>query len=228
MLISFSSRAVWVGIACSILTLAGCSSPELAPTPMPTVTSMETSVQAPVVPTPTLVVSSEPCSTGKLLIGDLPAIDRAWQEGVAKATERATEWQQDAVLSNLRVVCQLFEPGFRWQATFYSRNAQAFYSSDTREVVPASVEASHVPTLDVNQLSFALLHDALANAGYSDEIEISPSTGVDIRMNSANAPFGPPEAPDDVILYHVAIKRLGEIRYIFVNGQDGTIYLYGS
>jgi len=161
-----------------------------------------------------------------LLIGDLPAIDRAWQKGIEEATANATEWQQDAVISSLRVVCQLFETEFRWQATFYSRNAQAFYSSDTREVVPASIVESDVPELRVNQLSFALLHDALNQAGYGDEIEISPSSGVDIRINTQTVPFGPPEAPDDVILYHVAIERLGEVRDVFIDGRDGIIYTY--
>jgi hypothetical protein len=174
------------------------------------------------------VARDEPCSSGALVIGDLPAIDRAWQDGIAQATEKATEWQQDAVLSNLRVVCQLFETEFRWQATFYSRNAQAFFSSDTREVVPASIAGSDVPALDVSRLSFALLHDSLNQAGYGDEIEISPSSGVDIRVNSAASRFGPPQAPEDVILYHVAIERLGEVRDIFVDGRDGTIYLYDT
>jgi hypothetical protein len=29
-------------------------------------------------------------------------------------------------------------------------------------------------------------------------------------------------------LYHVAIERLGEVRDIFVDGRDGTIYLYDT
>ena len=212
--------------AIAALLVAACSSPELAPTPAAVVSTTTSSAMAPASPTASSTVAAAPCASGKLLIGDLPAIDRAWQEGIEKATVNATEWQQDAILSNLRVVCQLFETEFRWQATFYSRNAQAFYSSDTREVVPASLESSAVPELRVGQLSFALLHDALNRAGYEDEIEISPSSGVDIRINSAAAPFGPPEAPDDVILYHVAIERLGEVRDVFVDGRDGRIYSY--
>ena len=215
-----------IGSVLISVSILGCSSPELAPTPAPTRTSVDASAQAMVPPTATVPPSSEPCASGTLRIGDLPAIDRAWQRGIEEATAKATEWQQDAVLSNLRVVCQLFEPGFRWQATFYSRNAQAFFSSDTREVVPASVDEAAVPALDVSRLSFALLHDALVGAGYGDGIEISPSTGVDIRVNSGASPFGPPEAPDGVILYHVAIEWLGEVRDIFVDGRNGSIYLY--
>jgi hypothetical protein len=206
--------------------LGGCSSPELAPTPQPTVTDTAAGAAITVPPTPTLAVAGKPCASGKLLIGDLPAIDQVWRQGLEQATAKAIEWQQDAVLSNLRVVCQLFEAEFRWQATFYSRNAQAFFSSDTREVMPARVEESAVPTLNTDGLSFALLHQALVDAGYGNDFEISPSSGVDIRVNSATSPFGPPEAPDDVILYHVSIERLGEVKDVFVSGRDGTIYLY--
>jgi len=210
----------------TVFAIAACSSPELAPTPAAVAPTTTSSAIARASPTASNLDVTEPCASGKLLIGDLPAIDRAWQKGIEEATANATEWQQDAVISSLRVVCQLFETEFRWQATFYSRNAQAFYSSDTREVVPASIVESDVPELRVNQLSFALLHDALNRAGYGDEIEISPSSGVDIRINTETVPFGPPEAPDDVILYHVAIERLGEVRDVFVDGRDGVIYSY--
>ena len=215
-----------LAIVVTVLAIAACSSPELAPTPAAVAPTTTSSAIARASPTASNLDVTEPCASGKLLIGDLPAIDRAWQKGIEEATANATEWQQDAVISSLRVVCQLFETEFRWQATFYSRNAQAFYSSDTREVVPASIVESDVPELRVNQLSFALLHDALNRAGYGDEIEISPSSGVDIRINTETVPFGPPEAPDDVILYHVAIERLGEVRDVFVDGRDGVIYSY--
>lgn len=218
--------ATWAFLFLTSLALAGCGSPKLAPTPQPTIPDVQASAPGTIPPTATTGVAEKACASGKLRIGDLPAIDLVWRQGLEAATAKATEWQQDAVLSNLRVVCQLFEADFRWQATFYSRNAQAFFSSDTGEVVPSSVMESAVPRLNVDQLSFALLHTALANAGYGDDIGISPTSGVDIRVNSAAAPFGPPEAPDDVVLYHVAIERLGEVKDIFVDGSNGALYLY--
>lgn len=213
-------------VAVTLVATAACSSPELAPTPVAVVSTTPVDALLPASPTTTSTIPSEPCASGKLTIGDLPAIDRAWEQGIERATADATAWQQDAVLSSLRVVCQLFETEFRWQANFYSRNAQAFYSSDTREVVPASVEESEVPRLEVNQLSFRLLHDVLNQAGYGDATEISPSSGVDIRLNTNESPFGPPEAPKDVILYHVAIEQRGEIHDVFVDGRKGKIYTY--
>ncbi|MCC6790314.1 MAG: hypothetical protein IT336_01445, partial [Thermomicrobiales bacterium] len=169
--------------AVALFGLAGCGSPELAPTHAPVTPEASVSAAVAESPTATGTASSEPCSSGKLVIGDLPEIDQSWREGIDAATAKAVAWQQDAVLSNLRVVCEIFESEFRWQATFYSNDAQAFFSSDTGEVVPAGVEQDRVPRLDVQQLSFALLHQALADAGYGDEIEISPSSGVDIRLN---------------------------------------------
>jgi hypothetical protein len=212
---------IWCCVA-----LAGCGSPELASSPKPTATS-ETLGQTPIPGSPTSPARAvEPCASGELLVGDLPQIDRLWREGLTAAESNAREWQQDAVLSNLRVVCQLFERAFRWQATFYSRNAQAFYSSDTGEVTPSSIEPPNVPILDAEAFSFALVHRALKQAGYDDATEISPSSGVDIRLNTIAVPFGPPEAPDGVILYHVAIESRGEIKDLFVDGRDGSIYTY--
>ena len=119
------------------------------------------------------------------MIGDLPAIDRAWPEGITEATRKATEWQQDAVLSNLRVVCQLFETEFRWQATFYSRNAQAFFSSDTREVVPASIAESDVPELDTSAAFHShccTMHSiVLVTATTSRSAQLPESTSASIR-----------------------------------------------
>jgi hypothetical protein len=223
-----TAKRICAGVVAAlvIVLLSACGSPKLAPTPVPMTAETSPVAAAAGTPTPTGAIEGEPCASGKLLIGDLPEIDNEWRQGVEEATAKATAWQQDAVLSNLRVVCQIFETDFRWQATFYSVSAQAFFSSDTGEVAPSSVEEKDVPLLDVQQFSFERLYGALNGAGYGDEMEISPTSGVDIRLNTVEAPFGPPDAPDNVILYHVAIERLGEIRDLFVDGKTGAIYVY--
>ncbi len=160
-----------------------------------------------------------------MLIGDLPQMDKEWRAGLQAAEAKARAWQPDAKLTSLRVGCQLFEPGFRWQATFYSANAQAFFLSDTSESQPAEVPPESVPALPTDSISFSMLRHALAKSGYSDDDELSPSTGVDLRINTAAIPFGPSSAPRDVLLYHVAVERRGEIRDVFV-GPDGTIYRF--
>ena len=85
------------------------------------------------------------CSDGRLLIGDLTAMDERWEAGVEQAFNKATKWQDDAKLSSLRVGCELLEPGFRWQTTFYSPSSQAFFESDTGRVEAAEDDPSAVP-----------------------------------------------------------------------------------
>ncbi|HEY8447698.1 MAG TPA: hypothetical protein VIL01_11385 [Thermomicrobiales bacterium] len=165
------------------------------------------------------------CEDGRLLIGDLPQMDQEWRAGLEAARAKALAWQPDARLNSLRVGCQLFEPGFRWQATFYSDTAQAFYLSDTGETQPAEIDPERIPTLPTDSISFGLLRHTLAKAGYSDTDELSPSTGVELRLNTQAIPFGPSSAPFDTVLYHVAVERRGEIRDVFV-GPDGTVYRF--
>jgi hypothetical protein len=160
------------------------------------------------------------------MIGDLPKIDEELNAGLEDARGRASAWQSDAFLTSLRVGCELLEPAFRWQATFYSPSAQVFFTSDTGETDPAEVEPSDVPELPTGDLSFGLLHRALAKAGYNDQTELAASTGVDIQVNAEALPFGPPEAPPGAVLYHVAVLHRGEVRDLFVDSSNGTIYRY--
>jgi hypothetical protein len=168
------------------------------------------------------------CADGRLLIGDLPEMNLEWRAGVEAATAKAVAWQPDARLTKLRVGCQLFEEGFRWQATFYSEKAQTFFASDTGETQPAEVAPEDVPTLPTDKISFGLLRRSLTKSGYDDRDPISASTGVDLRLNSDALPFGPPSAPRGVLIYHVAIEKLGETKDVFVDGTNGTIYRYSS
>lgn len=168
----------------------------------------------------------EPCEDGHLVIGDLPSMDGRWQIGIENGTEKALAWHQDARLVELRVNCALFEPGFRWQTSFYSGEAQAIYATDTGESVPVSLEPDQVVTLDLSSLSFARLREALNAEGFTDDLVLSPTTGVDIRINSAEAHFGPADAPVGRTLAHVSVNRLGEIKDIFIDISTGEVYRF--
>jgi hypothetical protein len=217
----------WAAAIGALLLLTSCSSPGLAPTPAPT--APRAAGAAPTVAaSPTALAPSALCEDGRLLVGDLPAMDRASKAGIEAARAKAVEWQSDAILTGLNVACQLFESDFRWQATFYSRNAQAFFASDTGEVQPAGVEAADVPTIEVQTLSFTRLHDALSREGFADDALISPSSGVEIRLNTDASPFGPPSAPRGALLFHVAVERLGEVRDVYVDAANGATYRYGQ
>ncbi len=205
------------------MLLAGCTGSSAAPPrATPSATALADLAAA---PSETSTRPRIACEDGRLLIGDLPHMDIEWRSGVSAAEAKARAWQPDAKLTSLRVGCQLFEPGFRWQATFYSPSAQAFFLSDTSETQPAEVAPEAVPTLPADAISFGMLRHALAKSGYSDDDELSPSTGVDLRVNTEAIPFGPSSAPRNVLIYHVAVERRGEIRDVFV-GPDGTIYRY--
>jgi hypothetical protein len=212
-----------IGAMTGVSTLAGCGEP-LNSVPRATAT---TTLLATPGPTVTAVAGAQTvCADGRLLIRDLPQMDLDWRIGIEAATKKALDWQADARLTRLRVGCQLFESGFRWQATFYSDKAQTFYTTDTDETAPAEVAPSAVPTLPTDSISFGLLRRSLAKSGYDDSDVISPSTGVDLRMSTAAMPYGPPTVPMNVLIYHVAVERSGETKDIFVDGKDGTTYRY--
>ena len=166
------------------------------------------------------------CVSGRLLIGDLPAIQEGLEESVAAETERALEWQSDARLVGLRVGCELLGDGFNWRGVFFSDAIQTYFFSDTGETRTVDAVAPPGPTLDLSGVSFVRLHRSLIRAGYDETVELNPSSNVELRLNSEEAPFGPPEAPRDEVYFHVAIETRGEVVDLFVSAKSGTLYQY--
>ena len=187
---------------------------------------MTPTAQVPSASPSTTHAGTGPCEDGRLTIGDLLAIETEWTAGLEEACAPAAAWQPDARLVRLAVGCQLLEPGYRWQGTFYSEAAQSFFDSDTGQTEPAEVDPAQVPTLPVGGLSFHQLHRSLARAGYGDDRPLSATNGVEIRLNSFLDPFGPPDAPKDVVYFHVAVDDQGEVKDLFVGAEDGLIYQY--
>jgi hypothetical protein len=214
-----------IGLVLALSLLAGCAGPSAARAPTTVTPSSPATRDVEASPT---TGSRSVCTDGRLLVGNLPQMDLDWRSGLETAAAKARAWQPDARLTRLRVGCQLFESGFRWQATFYSDNAQTFFASDTGETQPAEVAPQDVPTLPTDKISFGLLRRALAKSGYGDLDPISASTGVDLRLNTNAIPFGPPSAPKGALIYHVAIEKLGETKDVFVDGTDGSVYRYPS
>jgi hypothetical protein len=167
-----------------------------------------------------------PCEDGRLLVADLPAMDAGWADGIAQGTEKAQGWHQDARLVELRVNCGLFEPGFRWQTSFYSAEAQAIHSTDTGESVPVSFEPDQISTLDLSPLSFAQLREVLLREGFTDDMVLNPATGIDLRTNDEVVRFGPPDAPVGQTLAHISVNRRGEIKDVFIDIETGDVYRF--
>ncbi|HEU5433850.1 MAG TPA: hypothetical protein VFU81_19430 [Thermomicrobiales bacterium] len=208
--------------ATALVLLAGCSGlaappppPETTPTPVP----------SPTPPARPAAMKRSPCSLAYLTVGDLIAIDSQWAAGVQAATEQAKSWRPDARLVSLQVGCAPLEDGYRWQGVYFSPAAQSFYYSDSAFTEPAEADPNAVPTLPLDRISFTQLHLALAHAGYGDGAPLDAAGGVEVRLNTASDPYGPPGTPQDVV-YHVAIEDQGQVRDIFVSGQNWTIYSY--
>ena len=178
--------------------------------------------------TPPAVVEVDPapCADGKLRIGDLEGADATMQAGVEQAKQSALTWEEDARLVEIQLRCPLLESGYFWEATFFSESAQAFWRSGTDEFEAADNDPSTVKTLVTDNLSFAELGGRLQRAGYGSDLVINVSTGVTVRYNTRDDPFGPANAPVNVILYHVAIEERGQVNDVWVSVDDGTVYRY--
>jgi hypothetical protein len=95
-------------------------------------------------------------------------------------------------------------------------------------VTPAGIDPDAVPSLEGVTFEFGAVYRALIKSGYNDTDAISPSTGVDVRVNTDKSSFGPPNTPKNAVIYHLAIQRLGETKDVFVDGATGSVYRYTS
>jgi hypothetical protein len=225
-LIARQSRA-HIGLVPLLLTLvllSACSAGGDAGAPTPTPTLADASAS----PEGSPAGDRIPCYDGNLLIQDLSAIDGLWGPGLEAAYQIALTWHDDARLVGFRVTCELFEPGFRWQATYYSEEAQALYSTDTRESTPIDLDPDEVASLDVSQLSFHEIRQALLSYDYPDDTVLQPSTGVDVRVNTIPMPFGPPEAPLGHTVAHVSLEFRGEVKDLFIGTATSEIFQFAS
>jgi hypothetical protein len=172
---------------------------------------------------PTTPPSGSNCSDGELRVGDLKTMDAEWQLQQPNLVQTAQAWEQDAFMTGLRVGCDILEPGFRWQGTFYSPSAQAFFLTDTGDIRGADFDPNDAVELP-NTFSFGAIWRTLAKAGFGDDTVLNPSTGVTIQVNSKATPFGPSDVPANAIVCHVALEYLGEVRDLFITLPDGTVY----
>jgi len=181
--------------------------------------------------TPTLAEdgdSSEPCADGRLRIRDLEHADPSIADGLVRVYEIGEGWEDDAYLFSLRLGCPLLETGYQWEGTFFSRNAQAFFSTDTVQVMPAEDDPATVPELGTGSLQVHFVYRSLLRAGFSPDSMLSAAGGVTIRVNTDAQPFGPPDAPKGDVYFHVAIEERGEVIDVWVASKDGTVYRYST
>jgi hypothetical protein len=212
-----------IGLLSVALLLSACASESDSKVVQSDVESLESASPS---PETTAAPQREACQDGAMLVGDLVEIDAAWPDAINIPIQRAASWHDDAQLVYFRVSCALFEPGFRLQLTFYSGQAQALLATDTGESVPVNLDPNSVQSLDVESLSFAMIRQSLLDADFTDDLELDPSTGVDIRINSEESPFGPDSAPLGSTLAHVSIHQSGRLVDLFIDTKTGDIYRY--
>ena len=227
-------RSNWTGIEvtrrlfCLLAILgfaAGCGGPELAKGP--TASPMSSPTTAVAAPTAAVgATTGAPCESGTLRVKDLPAIEEGWRGGLSIAKGKALNWQEDAVLVELKVSCELFESGFRWQATFFSREAQAYFSSDTTEVRPVNFDPDRIVPLPETEISFTDLLDVVREQGVVSESMDDVIVALDVRVNTQAQPVGPPGIPAGAAVYHLALRQQGEVRELYIDAVLREIHRF--
>jgi hypothetical protein len=208
-----------------VLLLAGCASPGVAkpdqasPTPSPSPTTAAPTAA-------TGATTGAPCESGTLRIKDLPAISERWLSGVNTSGERALAWKDDSIFVELAVSCELFEPGFRWQTTWFSLDADAFYRADTAEVIPANAKPDTIKLLpkgdvDFERLMAVLLADPKLHLQTNYVI-----TKLEVRVSTPERRLGPNDVPTDRLIYHVTVQTPGQTLELYVDLEDEKVYRY--
>lgn len=170
-----------------------------------------------------------PCFDGRLRIRDLEFADPSIPEGLARVYEVGMAWEEDATLFALRLGCPLLETGYQWEGTFFSKTAQAFFSTDTNEILATNEDPNSIPILDTSQgMEVLFVYRSLVRAGFEEDALLGASGGVTIRPSTDSQPFGPPASPKPDVYFHVSILQRGEVVDVWVGSIDGTIYRYVS
>jgi len=212
-------------IILAVLVLAGCASPGVAkpdgtsPTPAPTVT-----IAAPTAATG--ATTGAPCESGTLRIKHLPAISERWLSGVNTSGERAMAWKDDSIFVELAVSCELFESGFRWQTTWFSRDAQSYFRADTAEVIPANADPDTIKLLPKGDVDFERLMAVLLADPGLDLQTTYLITKLEVRVSTPERRLGPNEVPTDRLIYHVTVQTPGQNVELYVDLEDEKVYRY--
>ncbi len=171
--------------------------------------------------------TSAPCFDGRLRIRDLEGADPFIPAGLDRVYELGLEWEDDAQLFSLRLGCPLLETGYQLDGTFFSKRAQAFYSTATNEVRATQDDPATIPILDTsNGVEVLFVYRSLVRAGFDEELLLAAVGGVTIRPNTEAQQFGPPGAPKGDVYFHVAILDRGQVVDLWIASKDGTIYRY--
>ncbi len=206
------SRFVVLGVA-AMLLLAGCGAGSSTGGPEADATRPLEAAQS------VISTADGPCTDGRFVIGRLDEVQSAWDEGIAAATERARGWERDALLVEARLSCGFLSSEAVVKGTYYSDTARTLYFSYTGETTPVDPGVPAPPQLSSDTVSFTKLETALLDAGYSENAEVHPSSGVNVRYNGTTTPFGPASAPPETIIIHLTLVQDGMVQDVFIDSN---------
>lgn len=207
-------RVLGFAVACGLLVTGTGVAQDTSGTPPPLAGESDTEL---------------PCFDGRLRVRDLENADPSIPEGLARVYEVGMGWEEDAELFALRLGCPLLETGYQWEGTFFSKSAQAFFSTDTNEIRATNDDPASIPILGTDQgMEVRFVYLSLIRAGFDEESLLGAGGGVTIRPSTESQPFGPPNAPKGDVYFHVSIQQRGEVVDVWIASRDGTIYQYIS
>ena len=165
------------------------------------------------------------CATGRLHIGDLPDLAEPWRITVEADRSLAVEWRPDAVLISTALSCGFLADEPRVRTTFYSADAKGIWDPETatiRPLDPGDPEPKELPSGDV---SFDIVHDAMATLGIGDDEEVGAS-GITVRLNTTDPQFGPTSIPAETIVMHLTVGTAGATRDVYVDAVTGETFAF--
>jgi hypothetical protein len=120
----------------------------------------------------------------------------------------------------------LFESGFRWQATFFSREAQAYYTSDTAEVIPVNTDPDSIIALPESEINFDELMRVMHGSEMISATGEDTISMLEARVSTTLHPIGPPGVPTGAAIYHLALKTRGMVLELYIDAIQGKIYQF--
>ena len=165
------------------------------------------------------------CASGRLRIGNLPTLQDAWRISVQADTQGAREWQDDAVLISASVTCGFLADEARIRTMFYSASAHGTWDPETDRFQPLDPGDPDPKALPADKVSFSMLYQALTGLGLTDD-DLVGASGMTVRLNSYDPPFGPASVPDETPLVHLTVGDGAATQDVYIDAESGRTFTF--
>ena len=165
------------------------------------------------------------CASGRLRIGNVPALQDAWRISVQADTQGAQQWQGDAVLVSANVTCGFLADEARIRTLFYSASAHGTWDPETDRFQPLDPGDPDPKELPADKVSFPMLYQALIGLGLTDD-DLVGASGMTVRLNSYAPQFGPTNVPDETPLVHLTVGDGAATQDVYIDAQSGRTFSF--